>query len=63
MNVSKNIYTKLKLAKFGNTTVSLIKWPPACKTPIHYHPNKTCNFFLLKGSLVESVYKRFPEIN
>ena len=63
MNLSKILYTKIKLAKFGKTTVNLIKWPPACKTPIHYHPNTTCNFFLLKGALTESVFKRFSEID
>ena len=63
MNISKNLYTKIKLAKFGKTTVNLIKWPPACKTPIHYHPNTTCNFYLLKGTLIESGFKRFPEID
>ena len=51
-----NFYTKFHLLSVKNTNLYLIKWQPNMKTIKHNHPNVSCNFYLLYGSLKESVY-------
>lgn len=51
-----NFYTKFHLLSFKNTNWYLIKWQPNMKTIKHNHPNVSCNFYLLSGSLKEVVY-------
>lgn len=52
-----NFYTKFHLLSFKNSNWYLIKWQPNMKTINHNHPNVSCNFYLLKGSLNEVVCK------
>ena len=52
-----NFYVKYNLFSFKNSKYYLIKWQPYMKTVEHNHPNVSCNFYLLKGSLKETVYK------
>lgn len=50
-------YTKYHLFSFKNSNWYLIKWQPNMKTIKHNHPNVSCNFYLLHGSLKEYIYK------
>ena len=54
---NNNYYTKYHLFSLKTTNIYLIKWEPKMKTIPHYHSNMKCNFYLLKGSLQEKVFK------
>ena len=54
---NNNFYTKFRLLTIKDYNYYLIKWQPKMKTTIHNHPNTKCTFCLLKGALVEIVYK------
>ena len=50
-----------KKFKIPFTNISFIRWNPNANTSIHYHPNKECNFMVLKGILHEDIYKEIGE--
>ena len=52
-----NFYTKYHLLSFKNSNWYLIKWQPNMKTIQHNHPNVSCSFYLLNGTLKEIIYK------
>ena len=58
-----NFYTKYHLLSFKNSNWYLIKWQPNMKTIQHNHPNVSCYFYLLSGSLKEVVYNNNNIIN
>ena len=54
-NNNKLAYYKFNLNLF-NTNHVLIYWKPSINTILHYHPKLKCNFFILRGNLIEHRY-------
>ena len=59
---NNNFYIKYNLFTLGKSSYFLIEWQPKMETNIHYHPNKLCYFYLLKGKIKENVYKENKKI-
>ena len=53
---NSSFYTKIRLPSLFSERY-LIRWQPNHRTKLHGHNGKQCNFYLLKGAIVESRYK------